>query len=319
MNPHHRLLWRRCAHLALMATGLLACPEPIPAPPDTGSAALPDSGAVSADVNTSTDAQTPTDASVVDAHLPSVDAGSVLDAAEVLDAIVPLADTGAPSSQCGRYIRFALHGTITSLESPVQNSLETWRRRLLNQPIRVTITYDSTVADIRQQGDFGQYPQPVGSTTMEILLESIRETYSQPTSFFVEPFNDFQSQGDRLKFVGNYQLEAGTTAQAVVDFNDQSARALTSIALPDTVPVLADYPQGASLSITRSTLSDPESEFERREACAQLPEGEICRYRNEIGQCRDSRRGLICVSVNAWPDRATISARMDRVEDQCSQ
>ena len=104
--------------------------------------------------------------------------------------------------------------------------------------------------------------------------------------------------------------------QLAVDFHDASATALDSVALPDTVPALADYPQGATLTITRSTLGDPESEQERLMACQRLREGEMCRYGGEVGQCRLARRGLICTSLNAWPDSAIISARIDRVEDQ---
>ena len=133
---------------------------------------------------------------------------------------------------CGQFVRSALHGTVTSVEAIDIDSVELWRRRLVNEPVRVVITYDATVADSRQQGDYGQYRQPSETTNMAITLESIRETYSQPEVLFVEPFNNFQSQGDRLKFVGNYQLQLGTIGQAVVDFHDASETALDSIALP---------------------------------------------------------------------------------------
>ena len=290
----------RALALGLILWGLSACPEPIPAPPDAGVGAAPDAS------TQRPDAQEPLDAS------------TTLDASAPLDAAQAAPDAGAEPPGCGQFVRFTLHGTVTSVEAIDIDSVELWRRRLVNEPVRVVITYDATVADSRQQGDYGQYRQPSETTNMAITLESIRETYSQPETFFVEPFNNFQTQGDRLKFVGNYQLQLGIIAQAVVDFHDASATALDSVALPDTVPALADYPQGATLTITRSTLGDPESEQERLLACQRLREGAVCRYGGEVGQCRLARRGLICTSLNAWPDRATVRARIDRVEDQCA-
>ena len=53
-------------------------------------------------------------------------------------------------------------------------------------------------------------------------------------------------------------------------------------------------------------------------ACQRLREGEVCRYGGEVGQCRQARRGLICTSLDRVADRATVRARIDRVEDQCA-
>ena len=315
----------RALALGLILWGLSACPEPIPAPPDAGVSPAPDASTQRPDAQEPLDASTTQDADrSPDTGAPGQDAGLIADAGRALDASAPLdaaqaaPDAGAEPPGCGQFVRFTLHGTVTSVEAIDIDSVELWRRRLVNEPVRVVITYDATVADSRQQGDYGQYRQPSETTNMAITLESIRETYSQPETFFVEPFNNFQTQGDRLKFVGNYQLQLGIIAQAVVDFHDASATALDSVALPDTVPALADYPQGATLTITRSTLGDPEAEQERLLACQRLREGAVCRYGGEVGQCRLARRGLICTSLNAWPDRATVRARIDRVEDQCA-
>lgn len=319
MNSHHRLTWRRCAPLALMAAGLLACPEPIPAPPDAGVAA--DTGGAQADVQLQQDAA-PVDAGAAeagasDASAGLADAGAPLDAGAAPDAATPSPDAGVEPPGCGQYVRFTLHGTVTAVEALDPTSVRIWQTRLVDRPVSVAVTYDATVADSRQQGDFGQYRQPGETTNMTIVMAAIQDNYTRPMSFFVEPFNDFQTQGDRLKLVSNYQLMGGVIAQAVVDFHDESETALDSVALPGAVPSLADYPQGATLRITRSSIGGLDPEAAQREACMRLQEGEPCRYANELGQCRDSRRGLICVSINAWPDRATISARIDRVEDQC--
>ena len=74
---------------------------------------------------------------------------------------------------------------------------------------------------------------------MTIIMAAIQDNYTRPMSFFVEPFNDFQTQGDRLKLVSNYQLMGGVIAQAVVDFHDESETALDSVALPGAVPSLS--------------------------------------------------------------------------------
>ena len=166
-----------------------------------------------------------------------------------------LRETPAEPPGYGQFVRFTLHGTVTWSRRSTSTASRLWRR-LVNKPVRVVITYDATVADSRQQGDYGQYRQPSETTNMAITLESIRETYSQPEVLFVEPFNNFQSQGDRLKFVGNYQLQLGTIGQAVVDFHDASAAALDSIALPDTVGAHR-LPSGRHADHPRSTLGDP--------------------------------------------------------------
>jgi hypothetical protein len=280
---------------------------------DSGVATANDAGEIA------TDTGVVGDAGSMDAAVARPDATPVADAGVILDATDPVADVGHLPAECESQVRFSLSGVITQVSTP-DDQQEILAARLNGQRIEAIIGFDPSVRDSRALGDYGQYRQPPANSEMTLLIAAVAHTLARPSSFFVEPFNNFQERGDRLNFVGNFdEVNGANHVQAVVVFRDASGQAIAGVESPNAVPSLDVWNDGCTIQITSSGRETPEVQRERRQACEGMTNGDRCRIGEVEGRCNRTREGLLCRGADELPLDFTIMSRVERIVDLCAQ